>query len=41
MEEIYINLDSISNARKISEVFEQDSRRYNRALLEEKEAKRG
>ncbi len=35
--EINVGLD----ARRISEIFEQDSRRYSRALTEEQEAKTG
>jgi hypothetical protein len=41
MEENILNIDSASDARNISEIFEQDSRRYNRALSEEQEAKLG
>ncbi len=40
MEEI-ININAFYDARRISEIFEQDSRRYNRALIEEQEAKIG
>ncbi len=39
MEDLISGIENISNARNISEVFEQDSRRYNRALSEEQEAK--
>ena len=35
----YINGDYEESARVISELFEQDSRRFNRALTEEQEAK--
>ncbi len=40
MEEI-ISINAFFDAKKISEIFEQDSRRYNRALAEEQEAKIG
>ena len=41
MEENILNINALSDAQKISEIFEQDSRRYSRALTEEQEAKIG
>lgn len=41
MEDIFLDINSGIDARRISEVFEQDSRRYSRALNEEQEAKTG
>ncbi len=41
MENIISEISAGINAREISEIFEQDSRRYNRALSEEQEAKTG
>lgn len=41
MEESILNIEAAADARRISELFEQDSRRYNRALSEEQEAKLG
>ena len=37
--EEYTEYDYENYARNISELFEQDSRRFNRALTEEQEAK--
>ena len=34
-----VNIDAEEVSRQISEVFEQDSRRFSRALTEEQEAK--
>ena len=36
--ESLLNNSGIEDAQNISEAFEQDSRRYNRALTEEQEA---
>ncbi len=41
MAESIINISAGYDARTISEIFEQDSRRYSRALSEEQEADRG
>ncbi len=41
MEESILNINAGIDARSISEIFEQDSRRYSRALTEEQEAKTG
>ncbi|MEE3428019.1 MAG: hypothetical protein VZQ55_03465 [Ruminococcus sp.] len=41
MEDSILNNNSVPDARRISEIFEQDSRRYNRALSEEQEAEIG
>ncbi len=39
--EDYTDLNTREQAMQISEIFEQDSRRYNRALTEEQEAMLG
>lgn len=41
MEDSVLNINAGAYAERISEIFEQDSRRYNRALSEEQEAKLG
>ena len=41
MEERILDINAQLDAGKISEIFEQDSRRYSRALTEEQEAKTG